>query len=127
MTSGLIQATAASPGAVDCARQLTASSQPGEPSQACEAALDSVRLALRASEQRLADLAAERKPLKDEAEFYKGRALPDKLKAQIEALKKANIVRTEAQTIARHQQDWQFVGAQHRANNAGSPGHDGIC
>jgi hypothetical protein len=37
--------------------------------KAREAALDSVRLAARASEQRLKDLAAERKPLLDEAEF----------------------------------------------------------
>jgi hypothetical protein len=54
--------------------------------KAREAALDGVRLALRSSERRLADLAAERKPLLDEAEFYKGRTMPDKLKAQIEAV-----------------------------------------
>lgn len=53
--------------------------------KAREAALDTVRLALKASEQRLKDLAAERKPLLDEAEFYKGKALPLKLRTQIDA------------------------------------------
>ena len=50
-----------------------------------EAALDTVRLAMKATEIRLRDLAAERKPLKDEAEFYQGRQLPPKLRAQIDA------------------------------------------
>ena len=53
--------------------------------KAREASLDTVRAANRASEQRLAILAAERKPLADEADFYKGRALPAPLKAQLEA------------------------------------------
>ena len=47
-----------------------------------EAALDTVRIAIRASELRLRNLAAERKPLMDEAEFYIGRPLPVTLKAQ---------------------------------------------
>jgi hypothetical protein len=49
------------------------------------AALDTVRLAAKASELRLRDLAAERKPLLDEAEFYKGRPLPPKLRNAIDA------------------------------------------
>jgi len=53
--------------------------------RAREAALDTVRLAMKATEIRLRDLAAERKPLRDEAEFYQGRQLPPKLKAQIDA------------------------------------------
>jgi hypothetical protein len=61
--------------------------------QARENALDTVKLAAKASEQRLKDLAAERKPLLDEAEFYKGRTLPPKLKMQLEA----NEAATEAQ------------------------------
>ena len=69
--------------------------------KAREAALDAVRLALRSSEQRLADLAAERKPLKDEAEFYKGRALPDKLKSQLDAVDAS----VEAQRAAAANQD----------------------
>lgn len=53
--------------------------------RAREAALDTVRLAMKATEQRLRSLAAERKPLRDEAEFYEGRALPPRLKAAIDA------------------------------------------
>jgi hypothetical protein len=53
--------------------------------RAREAALDTVRTAIKASEARLRDLAAERKPLLDEAEFYKGKALPPKLRAAIDA------------------------------------------
>jgi hypothetical protein len=48
-------------------------------------ALDTVRDAMQASEKRLAELAAERKTLDQEAEFYKGRALPPKLRQQIDA------------------------------------------
>jgi chromosome segregation ATPase len=58
-----------------------------EPShrKAREAALDTVRLAIKATEARLKELQAERKPLDNEAEFYKGKRLPPKLKGQIEA------------------------------------------
>lgn len=61
--------------------------------KAREAALDDMRAAMKNSEQRLRDLAAERKPLLDESEFYKGRSLPLKLKHQIEA----NDAATQAQ------------------------------
>jgi hypothetical protein len=44
--------------------------------KAREAALDTVRAAIKATELRVADLAAERKPLLEEAEFYKGRSMP---------------------------------------------------
>ena len=53
--------------------------------RAREAALDTVRLAMKATEMRLRELAAERKPLKDEAEFYAGKPLPSKLRAAIDA------------------------------------------
>lgn len=53
--------------------------------RAREAAADTVRLAMKASELRLRELEAERKPLRDEAEFYKGKTLPAKLKAAIDA------------------------------------------
>jgi hypothetical protein len=53
--------------------------------KAREAALDTVRVAIKATEQRLRDLVAERKPLIDEAEFYEGRVVPTKLKIQIDA------------------------------------------
>lgn len=50
-----------------------------------EAALDTVRVAIKATEQRMKDLVAERKPLQDEVEFYTGRQLPLKLKQQLDA------------------------------------------
>jgi hypothetical protein len=49
------------------------------------AALDTVRMAMKTTEARLVDLARERKPLEDEAEFYKGKPLPARLKTQIDA------------------------------------------
>jgi hypothetical protein len=57
------------------------------------AALDDVRAALQLSEKRLAELAADRKPLLDEVEFYKGKQLPLKLRQQLDA----NDAATEAQ------------------------------
>lgn len=50
-----------------------------------EAALDTVRLAIKSTELRLRDLAAERKPLMAEAEFYVGKTLPGKLRAAMDA------------------------------------------
>lgn len=49
------------------------------------AALDTVRAAMKTTEARLRDLAAERKPLMAEAEFYVGKPLPPKLRGQIDA------------------------------------------
>ncbi|MFN0184020.1 MAG: hypothetical protein ACKVQR_09405 [Aquabacterium sp.] len=49
------------------------------------AALDTVRVAMRNSESRLIELGAERKPLMEEAEFYRGKTLPARVKQQIEA------------------------------------------
>lgn len=68
---------------------------PDEPShsKAREAALDNVRASLKQSEQRIRALAAERKPLDDEAEFYRDRPLPAKLRQQYDAVDAA----TEAQ------------------------------
>lgn len=68
--------------------------------KAREAALDSVRLAMQTSERRLLELAAERKPLDTETEFYAGKPLPPKLRSQIDA----NEAATEAQRAARLQQ-----------------------
>ena len=53
--------------------------------KAREAALDTVRVAIKAGEKRLQDLAAERKPLLAEAEFYVGKPLPAKLRNQLDA------------------------------------------
>ena len=69
--------------------------------RAREAALDTVRLAMKATEIRLRQLAVEGKPLRDEAEFYEGKALPAKLKAAIDA----NEVAVEAQRSASANQE----------------------
>ena len=64
--------------------------------KAREAALDTVRAAMKASEQRLRDLAAERKPLLAEAEFYVGKPLPPKLRGQLDANDAAAAAQREA-------------------------------
>lgn len=53
--------------------------------RAREAAAEPVRLAIRNNENRLRELAAERKPLLNEAEFYPGRPLPPGLRQQLDA------------------------------------------
>ncbi len=53
--------------------------------KAREAALDDVRKGVTFSEDRLAELQRERKPLQDESEFYKGKRMPAKLKQQLDA------------------------------------------
>ena len=69
--------------------------------RAREAALDDVRKALRNYEERLKALAAERKPLQDEAEFYVGREPPAKLRQAFDA----NDAAVEAQrTLIANQQ-----------------------
>ena len=70
-----------------------------------EAALDTVRLASKATEHRLKELAADRKPLMEEAEFYKGRALPLRLKQLIDA----NDAAVEAQRSAAANQEAELV------------------
>ena len=50
-----------------------------------EKALDDVRLAVRNSEARIAQLKAERKPLEDEKEFYLNKPLPTKLKLALDS------------------------------------------
>jgi hypothetical protein len=73
--------------------------------QARASALDDVSKSMRISELRLKDLAAERKPLQDEAEFYKGRPLPAKLKQQLDA----NDASTEAQRVLIENQKAELV------------------
>lgn len=69
--------------------------------KARESALDDVRKALHSSEERIKLLAAERKPLLDEAEFYVDRQLPLKLKLALDA----NDAAVEAQrTLVQNQQ-----------------------
>jgi hypothetical protein len=64
--------------------------------RAREAALDTVRVAIRASALRMNDLEAERKPLLDESEFYVGRELPPKLKGELDANAAARAAQEEA-------------------------------
>lgn len=73
--------------------------------RAREAALDSVRLAVKSSELRLQHLAAERKPLLDETEFYRGRTLPARLHQQLDA----NDAAVEAQQAAVSYQQAEVV------------------
>ena len=63
-----------------------------------EAALADVRAATQLSEQRQQELSAERKPLLDEAEFYKGKALPAKLRQQLDANEAAAFAQRDAQS-----------------------------
>jgi hypothetical protein len=60
-----------------------------------KAALDDIVSATAASEKRLKDLAKERKTLDEEAEFYKNKALPPKLKQAVDA----NQASAEAQRL----------------------------
>lgn len=54
--------------------------------KAREAALQAAQNGVLASEKRVVELQKERKPLIDEAEFYLGKPMPPKLKAQIETI-----------------------------------------
>ena len=73
--------------------------------QAREAALDDVKKSMQISERRIQELAVERKPLLDEAEFYKGKVMPAKLKQQLDA----NEASTEAQRVLIENQKAELV------------------
>ncbi len=81
--------------------------------RAREAALETVRIAMRASEQRLHELAAERKPLQDDAQFYVGKALPLKLRQALDA----NDAATDAQrnAVANQEAELQRVNGLYDA------------
>lgn len=64
--------------------------------KAREAALDTARVAIKARDYRLNQLAAEREPLMAEAEFYKGRQLPSRLRNQIDANDAATAAQRDA-------------------------------
>ena len=68
-------------------------------------ALDDATKAMRGSERRIKDLNAERKPLLDEAEFYKGKPLPAKLKQALDA----NDASIEAQEVLIENQKAELV------------------
>ncbi|KQV52972.1 hypothetical protein ASC95_09325 [Pelomonas sp. Root1217] len=73
--------------------------------RARNAALDDSNKAMRMSERRIKDLGIERKPLLDEAEFYKGRPLPAKLKQMLDA----NDASIEAQQVLIENQKAELV------------------
>ncbi|MEO6281040.1 hypothetical protein [Roseateles sp.] len=73
--------------------------------RARNAALDDANKAMRISERRIKDLGQERKPLVDEAEFYKGRPLPGKLKQSLDA----NDAGVEAQEVLIENQKAEIV------------------
>ena len=54
-------------------------------SAARQEALDAVRTSIRNADLRLERLVTERKPLLDEAEFYKGKPLPEQLKRKLDS------------------------------------------
>ncbi|MFT7775921.1 hypothetical protein [Roseateles sp.] len=68
-------------------------------------ALDDSNKAMRLSERRIKDLTSERKPLLDEAEFYKGKPLPAKLKQSLDA----NDASIEAQQVLIENQKAELV------------------
>lgn len=73
--------------------------------RARNAALDDTNKAMRISERRIKDLNTERKPLLDEAEFYKGKPLPGKLKQSLDA----NDASIEAQQVLIENQKAEVV------------------
>lgn len=69
--------------------------------KARESALDNLRASIKLSEKRLDQLRKDLKPLNDEAEFYVGKELPGRLRAQFDYVQ----VATEAQnTLLQNQQ-----------------------
>ncbi len=69
--------------------------------KAREAALTNLQLSMRTSELRVNELAGERKPLLAEAEFYVGKALPGKLREQLDANEGAIAAQRDAQANQR--------------------------
>lgn len=73
--------------------------------RARNAALDDANKAMQISTRRIKELGTERKPLTDEAEFYKGRPLPAKLKQGLDA----NDASVEAQQVLIENQKAEIV------------------
>jgi hypothetical protein len=68
-----------------------------EHQKARQSALEDVQASMKLSQQRLMDLERERKPLLQEAEFYKGKQLPTQLKQQLDANEAAVAAQRDAQ------------------------------
>ena len=73
--------------------------------RARNAALDDANKGMRLSERRVKDLTTERKPLLEEAEFYKGKQLPARLKQALDA----NDASVEAQQVLIENQKAELV------------------
>jgi hypothetical protein len=76
-----------------------------EHNKARTAALEDLQAAMKVSEGRIADLARERKPMLDEAEFYKGKALPPVLKVQLDTNEAAVSAQRDVQVQQRAELD----------------------
>lgn len=73
--------------------------------RARESALDASRAAIQSAEARLLELAAERRRLAEEAEFYRGRVIPTRLKQQLDGNDgQAEAQRTSIRNIQAEQQ-----------------------
>jgi len=70
-----------------------------------ERALGAVQTSIELSDLRQRELVAERKPLLDEAEFYKGKALPHKLREQLAANDGAMAAQRDAQRLQQAEVD----------------------
>ncbi len=81
--------------------------------KAREAALEPAMQGHRISQQRLRDLEEERKPLRQEAEFYQGKALPIKLKMQFDSIDAAeaamhSAIRGQKEEMARINENYDI-------------------
>jgi hypothetical protein len=77
--------------------------------RARESALEPTVAAIKSGERRLDDLGKERKQLDEEVEFFKGKALPRKLKQQFEQNETA--VAAQRGAIEQHRQEMQRINA----------------
>jgi hypothetical protein len=87
-----------------------------EHQKARDAALEAMRGATAASQNRIADLGRERKPLLEEAEFYKGKTLPAALKQQLDANDAALAAQRDSQ--ANQQAEIERIGRRFDAELA---------
>ncbi|MEY2655906.1 MAG: hypothetical protein RLZZ524_2934 [Pseudomonadota bacterium] len=79
--------------------------------KAREAALEPLQQALKSVEKRLAVLEVEQKSLGNEAEFYKGRELPRKLKVRFDDNKTS--IEAQRSSAANHQAELQRINARY--------------
>lgn len=84
--------------------------------KARQSALEDVQASMKLSQQRLAELERERKPLLDESEFYKGKQLPALLKQQLDANEAAVAAQKDAQV--NQQAELERIGRRYDAELA---------